>query len=61
MTKLFELSIFLNFVVVGIVLGYGGYYINYRRLVLLMLAYMSAYTVIGIIVLSDVGFLVPEP
>lgn len=61
MAKIFELTVFLNFVVAGIALGYSGWSMNHRRIVLLMVVYIAIYTAFGLIVLSDIGFLVPEP
>lgn len=61
MAKIFELTVFLNFVLAGIALGYSGWYINHRRIFLLIAVYFAIYTAFGLIVLSDIGFLVPKP
>jgi hypothetical protein len=61
MAKLFQLTVFLNFVVVGIALGYGRTHMNRKRMAMLFFGYVFVYLAFALLVLSDTTFLVPQP
>jgi hypothetical protein len=61
MAKIFQLSVFLNFIFIGIALGYAKTYINRKRMIMLFVCYFLVYLGLAVVVLADIEFLVPEP
>jgi hypothetical protein len=61
MAKIFQLGLFLNFVVVGMGIGALRVTMNNKRILTMFGVYFIIYLFIGLTFLSDTAFLVPEP
>lgn len=61
MAKIFQLSVFLNFVIVGIGLGYAKTHLSRKRMLMLFAGYFLVYLSVALVILADIEFLVPEP
>ena len=61
MAKIFQLGLFLNFVVVGMGIGSLRITMSNKRILAMFGIYFIIYLLIGLTILSDTAFLVPEP
>lgn len=61
MAKIFQLSLFMNVIVIGIAIGVSRMRLTKKRIIAMYWGYFLFYLLAGGILLWDTSFLVPTP